>query len=157
TGLSGGGAVTFWIAAADERVKCAAAASGMTDWESNVANWIARLHCDCMLPINTYGWEFTTVGALIAPRPLLFVNCDDDLGFPMAANRRIAARLRKIYGMYGQDKNFDDFVAHGPVGAHSYTPESRKAIFGWINHHLKGDDGPVADVEDPRIPEEELR
>lgn len=157
TGLSGGGAVTFWIAAADERVKCAAAASGMTDWESNVANQIARLHCDCMLPINTYGWEFTTVAALIAPRPLLFVNCDDDLGFPMAANRRIAARLRRIYGMYGQDRNFDDFVAHGPPGAHAYTPESRKAIFGWINHHLKGDDGPVTDVEDPRIPEESLR
>ena len=59
-----------------------------------------------MIPINTYGWELTTVGALIAPRPFLFVNCDDDLGFPMAANRRIAERLQKIYRMYGQDDDF---------------------------------------------------
>jgi dienelactone hydrolase len=157
TGLSGGGAVTYWVAAADERVKCAAPASGMTDWESNVTNRIARLHCDCMLPINTYAWEFTTIAALIAPRPLLFVNCDDDLGFPMAANHRIAARLRKVYGMYGEGKNFDEFVAHGPVGAHAYTPQSRMAIFRWINHYLKGDDGPVTDAVYERIPEEELR
>ena len=157
TGLSGGGALTFWIAAVDDRVKCAAAASGMTDWESNVTNRIVRLHCDCMLPINTYGWEFTTVAALAAPRPLLFVNCDDDLGFPMAANHRIAARLRKIYGMYGKSDVFKDYVTHGPVGAHAYTPDSRMAIFKWINHHLKGDDGPVTDANFERIPEEELR
>ena len=157
TGLSGGGALTFWIAAVDDRVKCAAAASGMTDWESNVTNRIVRLHCDCMLPINTYGWEFTTVAALAAPRPLMFVNCDDDLGFPMAANHRISARLRKIYGMYGKDDLFKDYVTHGPVGAHAYTPDSRMAIFKWINHHLKGDDRPVTDANFERLPEEELR
>ena len=157
TGLSGGGAVTFWITAVDDRVKCAAAHSGMTDWESNVTNRIVRLHCDCMLPINTYGWEFTTVAALAAPRPLLFVNCDDDLGFPMAANRRIAARLRKIYGMYGRDAFFTDYVTHGPVGTHAYTPDSRMAIFKWINHHLKGDDRSVTDANFERFPEEDLR
>ena len=51
-----------------------------------------------MIPYNTYGWELTTVGALIAPTPFLFVNCDDDLGFPMAANRRIAERLERSTG-----------------------------------------------------------
>src|SRR6185436_17498307 len=58
TGISGGGAATFWVAAADDRVKCAVPASGMTDWESNVINKLAIMHCDCMYPVNTYGWEF---------------------------------------------------------------------------------------------------
>ncbi|MEW5980539.1 MAG: acetylxylan esterase [Acidobacteriota bacterium] len=157
TGQSGGGALTLWVTAVDDRVKCAAAASAITDWESNVTNRILRLHCDCMVPINTYGWEFTTVPALIAPRPLLLVNCDDDLGFPMAANRRISARLRKVYGLYGKGEFFQDYVTHGPVGAHDYTPDSRMEIFQWINRHLKGKEGPVSDADFERIPEPELR
>jgi hypothetical protein len=32
----------------------------------------------------------------------------------MAANHRISARLRKIYGMYGKDDLFKDYVTHGP-------------------------------------------
>jgi len=110
-----------------------------------------------MIPHNTYGWELTTVGALIAPTPFLFVNCDDDLGFPMAANRRIAERLKKIYRMYDREDQFQEYVTHGPAGAHSYTPDSRMAIFKWINGHLKKDSGPVTDVDDIRLPEEELR
>ena len=157
TGLSGGGAVTFWIAAVDDRVKVAAAHSGLTDWECLVLDRTLRLHCDCMVPYNTYGWDLTTVGALIAPTPFMFVNCDDDLGFPMAANRRIAERLKKIYRMYGREDHFEEFVTHGPVGAHSYTPDSRMAIFRWINSHLKNDKRPVADVDDVRFPEEDLR
>src|SRR5262249_15063855 len=40
TGISGGGAATFWIAAADERVACAVPVSGMSDLESYVTNKI---------------------------------------------------------------------------------------------------------------------
>ncbi|MBL8290901.1 MAG: acetylxylan esterase, partial [Bryobacterales bacterium] len=156
TGLSGGGAVTFWIAAVDDRVKVAAAHSGLTDWECLVLDRMLRLHCDCMIPYNTHGWELTTVGALIAPTPFLFVNCDDDLGFPMAANRRIADRLKKAYQLYNRADHFEEYVTHGPVGAHSYTPDSRRAIFQWINRHLKKDSRPIADVDDVRFPEEDL-
>ena len=157
TGLSGGGATTFWLAAVDERVRCAVPASGMTDWESNIVNRNVIVHCDCMYPVNTYGWEFTTVAALIAPRPLLFVNSHDDMGFPMAANRRIMARLRPLYQWYSKPELLTKFVSQGPAGAHAYRPDSRVAIFQWINKHIKNDTGPVKDAAFTFFPEEQLR
>src|SRR5205823_2139963 len=78
TGISGGGAATFWIAAADDRVKCAVPGSGMSDLESYVKNKVINGHCDCMFLYNTFGWEWTTIAALVAPRPLLFANSDKD-------------------------------------------------------------------------------
>jgi dienelactone hydrolase len=78
TGISGGGATTVWVAAADDRVRVAAPVSGMSDLESYVANRVINGHCDCMFAINTYQWEWTTILALFAPKSLLFANSDRD-------------------------------------------------------------------------------
>ncbi len=136
TGISGGGAATFWIAAADERVKCAVPVSGMSDLESYVKNKVINGHCDCMFLINTYQWEWTTIAALVAPRPLLFANSDNDRIFPMDGNRRIIERLRKLYKMHGKPGLVDEYVS---PGGHDYRPDLRVAVFKWINKHIKND------------------
>jgi dienelactone hydrolase len=154
TGISGGGAATIWIAAADERVKVAVPVSGMSDLESYVSNKIINGHCDCMLMINTFGWEWTTIAALIAPRPMLFCNSDNDKIFPMDGNRRIAERLRRLYKMYEKPELFDDYVS---AGGHDYRPDLRVAIFKFINKHLKNDSGPVKDADFKPLPGADLR
>jgi cephalosporin-C deacetylase-like acetyl esterase len=136
TGISGGGAATFWIAAADERVKVAVPVSGMSDLESYVKNRIVNGHCDCMFLYNTYQWDWTTIAALVAPRPMLFANSDNDAIFPMDGNRRIIAKLRDCYKMHGKPELVDEYVS---VGGHDYRPDLRIAIFKFINKHLKGD------------------
>ncbi len=154
TGISGGGAATFWIAAADERVKVAVPVSGMSDLESYVTNKVINGHCDCMFLVNTYRWEWTTIAALVAPRPLLFANSDNDSIFPMDGNRRIIERLRKLYQMYDKPELVDEYVSKG---GHDYRPDLREAIFRWINKHLKNDAGPVKDADFKPFPNEELR
>ncbi len=154
TGISGGGAATIWISAADERVKVAVPVSGMSDLESYVSNKVINGHCDCMFLINTYAWEWTTIAALIAPRPLLFANSDNDRIFPMDGNRRIIERLRRAYKMYDKPDLVEDYVS---VGGHDYRPDLRIAVFKWINKHLKNDAGAVKDADFKPLPGKELR
>ncbi|MFO0891754.1 MAG: prolyl oligopeptidase family serine peptidase [Isosphaeraceae bacterium] len=154
TGISGGGATTFCIAAADERVACAVPTSGMSDLESYVGHRIINGHCDCMFLYNKYQWEWSTIAGLIAPRPMLFANSDHDPIFPMDGNHRVFDRLRKHYAMLGHS---DLFAEHVSPGDHAYRPDLRVAIFQWMNTHLKGQPGPVKDAEDPPIDGKRLR
>lgn len=144
TGISGGGAATFWVAAADERVKVAVPVSGMADLESYVPNRVINGHCDCMFLYNTFRWPWTRIAGLVAPRPMLFVNSDNDRIFPMDANERITNRLERLYSLYGESDRFDTVVS---VGGHAYRKDIREAAFGFINMHLKGDARPVEDSE----------
>ncbi len=144
TGISGGGAATFWIAAADERVKVAVSVSGMSDLEDYVAGKIVNGHCDCMFMINTFGWSWTNIAALIAPRPMLFENSGHDTIFPMTGNDRIRARLEKLYGLYTK-KPADLFDIGVTPGGHEDNVELRLMAYRWINKHLKGDNKPVTE------------
>jgi dienelactone hydrolase len=144
TGISGGGATTFWIAAADERVKVAVPVSGMADLLSYVPNRVINGHCDCMFLYNTFEWPWTRIAALVAPRPLLFVNSDQDSIFPMDANERVINRLERLYSLFGAGDQVDSVVS---VGGHAYRKDIRQAAFRFINMHLKDDPRLVGDSE----------
>jgi len=156
TGISGGGATTFWIAAADERVKVAVPVSGMSDLEDYVGEKVVNGHCDCMFLINTFQWPWTYIAALIAPRPLLFENSGHDTIFPMNSNDRIRARLEQLYGFYTNrtDRLFDIGVM---PGGHDDKLELRLMAYRWINRHLKGEDTAVTEPEVPPIDGKLLR
>jgi dienelactone hydrolase len=144
TGISGGGAATFWIAAADERVKVAVPVSGMADLVSYVPNRVINGHCDCMFLYNAYQWPWTRIAALVAPRPMLFVNSDRDAIFPMDANERVINRLERLYSLFGASDVVDSVVS---IGGHAYRQDIRQAAFRFFNAHLKSDPRQVWDSE----------
>ena len=144
TGISGGGASTFWIAAADERAKVAIPVSGMADLVSYLPSRMINGHCDCMFLYNTYQWHWTKIAGLIAPRPMLFVNSDNDPIFPMDANDRIINRLERLYSFYGASDVVDSFVS---VGGHDYRKDIRQGVFRFLNTHLKNDPRVISDTE----------
>jgi cephalosporin-C deacetylase-like acetyl esterase len=156
TGISGGGAASFWIAAADERVKVAVPVSGMDDLEDYVGEKVVNGHCDCMFLINTFQWPWTDIAALVAPRPLLFENSGHDPIFPMNGNDRIRARLEKLYGLYTNrtESLFDIGIT---PGGHNDNPELRLMAYRWINWHLKGSNAPVTEPELPTFEGKQLR
>ena len=148
TGRSGGGAATLWIAAADERVKVCVPVSGMSDLQSYVSDKVCNGHCDCMFMYNTFRWEWTTIAALVVPRPMLFENSGYDPIFPMSGNERIRERLSQIYGWY-EKKPGDLFDVGVTPGGHDDNVALRLMAYRWINRHLKNDN---SEVDEPKVP-----
>ncbi|MER3414670.1 MAG: hypothetical protein C4297_00445 [Gemmataceae bacterium] len=156
TGRSGGGAATLWVAAADERVRVAVPVSGMSDLHTYVVDRVINGHCDCMFLVNVYRWEWTTIAALVAPRPLLFLNSGYDPIFPMAGNERIRRRLEQLYRLYTDkpEKLFDIGVT---PGGHVDNVPLRLMAYRWINMHLKKDTSEVYETPPAVIPGPQLR
>ncbi|MFG0267968.1 MAG: alpha/beta hydrolase [Rhodopirellula sp. JB055] len=143
TGRSGGGAYSWWLAAIDERFQAAVPVAGITTLENHVVDGCVSGHCDCMYMVNTYRWDFPMVAALVAPRPLLISNTDRDSIFPLDGVVDLHAKVRKIYELYGAEKNLGLQITSGP---HQDTQELRIHAFRWLNRHLRGDESLIEKV-----------
>jgi len=146
TGRSGGGAYSWWISAIDDRIKVAVPVAGITDLQNHVVDGCVEGHCDCMYIVNTFGWDYPLVAALVAPRPLLISNSDKDTIFPLDGVVRLHEKVRNIYRLYGAEKNFGLNITEGP---HKDTQELRIHAFVWFNRFLKNDS---ALIDKPAIP-----
>ena len=160
TGISGGGATSWWLAAGDERIKCAAPVCGTATLASHIIDRTVDGHCDCMWWINTYLWDLADIGALIAPRPLMVASANRDAIFTIASIREVCERLRSLYGSLGALANIALVETPGP---HSYHERSRTAIFSWFLRHLQQrevapeDVGDIDDSEQTQESEDDLR
>ena len=154
TGRSGGGAYSWWIAAIDERIKAAVPVAGITDLQNHVVDGCVEGHCDCMFIVNTYRWDYPMVAALVAPRPLLISNSDKDTIFPLDGVLRVHEKVRRIYRLYGAEKNLGLQITEGP---HKDTQELRIHAFVWFNRFLKGEDPLISDAAVPLFEPQQLR
>src|SRR5438105_7940276 len=103
---------------------------------------------------NTYRWDFPTVAALCAPRPLLLGNSDADLIFPVPGYRRLADKVRRIYDLYGAGDKFALLETKEP---HKDTQELRLGAYRWMNRWLKNDTGEVTEKERKPFTPQELK
>lgn len=156
TGISGGGAMSWWLGAADERVKVVAPVCGTGTIKSHVAERTVDGHCDCMYFINYYGWDLADIGALVAPRPLMVASANRDGLFSIESIKDHCDRIEKVYKRLGVGDRFRFVETPGP---HSYHKISRTAIFSWFIKHLMNRDVPpetIADVDDRNEAEKDL-
>ncbi len=145
TGISGGGAQSWYIAAADPRIKAAAAVCGTGTVNAHIHQRTIDGHCDCMMPINTYRRDYHDIGALIAPRPLLIASANRDGLFSIESVREVYFYTKHIYELYGQP---DNIVLVETPGGHSYHKTSRTRIFSFFLEHLMGRNVPPSEVGD---------
>lgn len=145
TGISGGGAMSWFIAAADPRIKAVAPVCGASTMEAQIGTKTVDGHCDCMMVINTYGIDFQDIGALIAPRPLLIGQADRDGLNKVESVHQIYNDLKKVYEMHGAPDNIAYIES---PGGHSYHRISRERIFSFFIEELMGKDVPPEEAGD---------
>lgn len=154
TGLSGGGAMSWFLGAADERVKVVVPVCQSGSIERMAVDRATDGHCDCAFWINYYRWCWPDIGSLIAPRAFMIASGSEDVLWRPAGYREVAHRIRHQYAALGVP---DQFSLVEDLSPHGYTPKLRQAIFTFFNTHLKGDSTPVTDdVTDFVEPEENL-
>ncbi|MBN1672264.1 MAG: acetylxylan esterase [Kiritimatiellae bacterium] len=145
TGISGGGAVSWWVAAADERIKVSAPVCGTGTVRAHLKERTWDGHCACIMFLNTYRRDLADCGALIAPRPLMVASADRDGIFSIASIRETYERVKRIYELYGAGGACQLVATPGP---HSYHEISRTRIFSFFMKHLMDKDVPPESVGD---------
>lgn len=122
-GISGGGMLTFFHAAIDERIKATVISGYYSSFRDSI---LAMNHCTCnFVPgLLTIG-EMTDLVGLLLPRPMLVETGIYDPIFPVATVRQSVARARAICAILGGDPartiEVDEFAGrHRISGTRAY-------------------------------------
>jgi cephalosporin-C deacetylase-like acetyl esterase len=152
TGCSGGGTLTSYVMALDDRVACAAPACYLTtfrqlietigpqDAEQNIYGQLA------------FGMDQPDYVLMRAPRPT-FISATTGDFFGIAGTWDNFRQSKRIYGLLGHPERVDLVEV---VGEHGVQPTNLAAIAQWMRRWLVGKDGPVAVEELSVRPESEL-
>ncbi|MEW4570278.1 CocE/NonD family hydrolase [Tautonia sp. JC769] len=165
TGRSGGGAISWYMGAVDDRLSAVIPVAGITDLKDHLLkggptgahpNGVIEGHCDCMYMVNTDAWDFDVLAALVAPKALLIENTDADPIFPVPGIRRIYDTLETVYEWYDASDRLGLVIGEG---GHKDTVEIRHPSFAFMNTWLKGEPTDPSDIEEPdrKVPIEELK
>ncbi|RAV09213.1 hypothetical protein DQG23_39990 [Paenibacillus contaminans] len=110
TGNSGGGTVSLFAAALDERITVCAPSSYFCTFRDSI---MAMHHCSCnYIPGILQLGEMYDVAALVAPRPLLLINGKDDMIFPIEAAKEAFSYVHAVYAAQGAADRCRQFVGH---------------------------------------------
>jgi dienelactone hydrolase len=140
-GNSGGGTLTSYIAALDERVRVPVIGCYITTLPRRMAN---RIQEDPSADPEQDPYGFVSRGidhagllALLAPRPTLLCAAQKDF-FPIEGTRESFAEARKLYRVAGVEDRIG--LVETPV-THGLSRPLREATYAWFDRWLKGVEG----------------
>jgi dienelactone hydrolase len=111
TGNSGGGTVSLFTAALDERIRMVIPGSYFCTFQDSI---ISLSHCACnLVPGIMQLGEMYDVAGLIAPRPILVVHGRHDPIYPIEGTRQAFTHLQEIYDALGQSRQCELYEGSG--------------------------------------------
>jgi dipeptidyl aminopeptidase/acylaminoacyl peptidase len=136
TGMSMGATRSWWLMALDERIQTGVAVACLTRYQNLIAEEALKAHgIYYFVPNLLNHFDTEAVVSLLAPRPVLLMNGDQDSGSPVDGIREIESVVRQAYARYGKEREFESVVYPG-LG-HVYTPEMWAKTLRWMDQKLK--------------------
>ncbi len=116
TGHSGGGTTCLWLSALDERISVVIPSCYFCSFKRSI---LAMDHCECnYIPHILEYAEMGDLAALIAPRPLRFINGEHDPIFPLEGAQEQFATVQAAYRLLGASDRCELSVHSGE---HAYS------------------------------------
>ncbi len=153
TGCSGGGTMTSYLMALDERVSCAAPACYVTTFEQlikTIGPQDAEQNIHAQI---AFGMEHTDYVLMRAPKPTLICSTTKDY-FSIEGAWDTFRQAKRFYGYLGQPEKVN--LVETP-GGHGVTKTGREAIVRWMQRWLLEVDRDVIDSESKTWSEKELQ
>ncbi|MBV8879958.1 MAG: acetylxylan esterase [Planctomycetaceae bacterium] len=153
TGNSGGGTLTSYLMALDDRIAAAApscyvttlerlfATIGPQDAEQNITGQVA------------FGMEQTDYVTMRAPRPTLICTGTQDF-FDIQGSWTTYREAKQVYGMIGHAERVD-LIEYNDK--HGFSQPRREAALRWMRRWLQGVDDAAVETPTPVFKEEQLR
>jgi len=110
-GISGGGTITTFASAVDERISAVLISGYLSYWKDSI---MPLLHCeDNYVPGILQYAEMPDIATLIAPRPVFFENGTEDTIFPIKSARKAFKQIKAAYDVLGNAHRCDMQVFEG--------------------------------------------
>jgi dienelactone hydrolase len=135
TGHSGGGTVTTWLTALDERWCMSAPSCFVTTFRRNLENELPADPEQCPPHALALELDHSDFIAAFAPKPVIVLDEERDF-FDVRGVEVAVARIKALYKLLGAEENVQ--FSLGP-DYHSYGKENREAMYRWFNRVTKTD------------------
>ncbi len=141
TGNSGGGTLTTWLMAVDERIAVAAPSCFITTIP-RLFTTIGPQDCEQHFPNQgAYGIDHTDFLTMRAPKPTLILAAEQDF-FDIQGTRQAADEAAAVFTRLGYAERTGLFTYDDK---HGFSQPRREAAVRWLRRWLSEDDRPVAE------------
>lgn len=152
TGCSGGGTLTSYVMALDDRVACAAPACYLTTFRKLIETIGPQDAEQNIFGQVEFGLDQPDYVLMRAPRPTLISSTTGDF-FDIHGAWDNYRQAKRVYGRLGFSERVDLVEVEGKHGVH---PQNLATITHWFKRWLLGKDEPVTVVELPTRTEKDL-
>ncbi len=110
-GNSGGGTATTYASALDERIKISVPSCAVATYAASIGG---LFHCECnYVPYIAKYFDMGDLCAMVAPRPLIVVNGEEDNIFPIDSAKECVETARKVYTASGVSNELVHVIGNG--------------------------------------------